>query len=202
MSVLANMSERDRRALVGLAVGLVVAGVLYFGFPNNSGSPSATAVSAPAENTALAQQRLARLRQLAATVPLREAALRQSQADLADRERGILQADTAPQAEAALIEIARRIAKDEQIDLRGGDFGMPKVVGDYGLVYATVTFDCRVEQLVNFLADLSRAPELVAPSEERITSGNPKDKTMNVRMVLAGVVPKKLVPQKKGLEAF
>ncbi len=202
MSALSNVSERDRRALVGLGIALVVAGVLYFGFPNGSGSAGAPALSAPAENTALAQQRLARLRQIAATVPTREAALRQTSADLADRERGILQADTAPQAEAALIEIARSIAKDEQIDLRGGDFGAPKVAGDYGLVYATVTFDCRVEQLVNFLADLSHAPELVAPSEERITSGNPKDKTMNVRMVLAGVVPKKLVPQKKGLDAF
>lgn len=202
MSMLNNVSERDRRALVGLGIGLVVAAVLYFGFPGNSGSSGAGSVSAAAENTALAQQRLARLRQIAATVPGREAALKQTNADLADRELGILRTDTAPQAEAALIEIARRIAKDEQIDLRGGDFGAPKIVGDYGLVYATVTFDCRVEQLVNFLADLSRAPELVAPSEERIASGNPKEKTMNVRMVLTGVVPKKLVPQKKGLEAF
>lgn len=202
MSVPGNLSERDRRALAGLAVSLLVAAVLYFGFPNNSRTSGAGAVSAPAENTAMAQQRLARLRQIAETLPSREAALKQTRADLAERERGILQADTAPQAEAALIEIARRIAKDEQIDLRGGDFGTPKVAGDYGLVYATVTFECRVEQLVNFLADLSRAPELVAPSEERITSGNPKDKTMNVRMVLTGVVPKKLIPQKKGLDAF
>ncbi len=59
-----------------------------------------------------------------------------------------------------------------------------------------------MEQIVNFLADLSREPELVVPSEERIASGNPKEKTMGVRMVLAGVVAKKLVPEKKGLAAF
>ncbi len=154
------------------------------------------------DNAALAQQRLARLRQIAATVPAREAVLKQTSSDLADRERGIIQADTAPQAQAALLEIARRIGKNEQIDVRGGDFGAPKAFGDYGLVYATVTFECHVEQLVNFLADLSREPELVVPSEERITSGNPKEKTMGVRMVLAGVVAKKLVPEKKGLAAF
>ena len=128
--------------------------------------------------------------------------MKQTTSDLADRERGIIQADTAPQAQAALLEIARRVGKGEEIDVRGGDFGAPKVFGDYGLVYATVTFECHIEQLVNFLADLSHQPELIVPSEERITAGNAKEKTMNVRMVLAGVVPKKLVPEKKGLGAF
>ena len=52
-------------------------------------------------------------------------------------------------------------AKPEQIDVRGGDFGAPKVFGDYGLVYATITFECHVEQLVNFLAELSKQPELI-----------------------------------------
>jgi hypothetical protein len=154
------------------------------------------------DNVELAQQRLAWLRQIAATAPAREAVLKQTSSDLADRERGIIQADTAPQAQAALLEIARRIGKDEQIDLRGGDLGAPKAFGDYGLVYATVTFECHVEQLVNFLADLSREPELVVPSEERIVAGSQKDKTMGVRMVLAGVVARKLVPEKKGLAAF
>lgn len=197
-----NISERDRRALVLLAAGLVVAAVLYYFFPGNGGTAAVAAPAVGQDNIALAQQRLTRLRQIAATVPAREAVLKQTAADLADRERGMIQADTAPQAQAALLEIARRLGKDEQIDLRGGDFGAPKAFGDYGLVYATVTFDCHVEQLVNFLADLSREPEIVVPSEERITSGNAKEKTMGVRMLLAGVVAKKLVPQKKGLAGF
>jgi hypothetical protein len=142
------------------------------------------------------------MRQLVATTPARTAAAKQAQIDLADRERGILQADTAPQAQALLLEIARRIGKSEEIDVRGGDFGAPKVIGEYGLVYATITFECRVEQLVNFLADLSKQTELIVPSEERITTTNAKLKMMSVRMVLAGVTAKKLVPEKKGLAAF
>lgn len=197
-----GLSQRDQRALIVLAAGLAVAGVLYYVLPNNSGNASVAAPSVIQDNAAQAQQRLARLRQVTATVPAREAVLKQTASDLADRERGIIQADTAPQAQAALLEIARRIGKDEQIDVRGGDFGAPKAFGDYGLVYATVAFECHVEQLVNFLADLSREPELVVPSEERITSGNQKEKTMGVRMVLAGVVAKKLVPEKKGLAGF
>lgn len=202
MNFAEQLPERDRRALVVLGVALVVAAALYFFLPGQSASVSVATPSASQFDASLAQQRLARLRQIAATMPAREATLKRTASDLADRERGIIQADTAPQAEAALIEIARRIGNDEQIDLRGGEFGTPKIAGDYGLVYATVTFDCHVEQLVNFLADLSRIPEIVVPSEERIVSGNPKDKTMNVRMVLAGIVAKKLVPQKKGLAGF
>ena len=92
-----------------------------------------------------------------------------------------------------LLEIARRVGKGEDIDVRGGDFGAPKVFGEYGLVFATVTFECHIEQLVNFLADLTHQTELIVPSEERITSGSAKEKLMNVRMVLAGIVAKKLV---------
>ncbi len=198
----AAISERDRRALVLLVVSLVVAAVLHFVFPNDSATTSAAAPAANRDSLAMAQQRLTRLRQTAATVPARQAVLKQASSDLAARERGMIHADTAPQAQAVLLEIARRVGKMEQLDVRGGDFGAPKAFGDYGLVYATVTFECHVEQLVNFLADLSQQPELVAPSEERITAGNAKEKVMGVRMVLAGVVRKKLVPEKKGLAAF
>jgi hypothetical protein len=70
------------------------------------------------------------------------------------------------------------------------------------VVYSTVTFECHIEQLVNFLADLSHQPELVVPSDERITASQPKQKLVTVRMVLAGVVPKKLIPEKKGFGTF
>jgi hypothetical protein len=196
-----TLSPRDRRALVLLVVGLVATAVLRFVF---SDGPTVSAVSANVsqDNTALARQRLARLRATAATVPVREAAMKQTSADLAVRERGIIQADTAPEAQAALLQIVRQIGKNDMIDVRGGEFAPPKMFGDYGLVYATVTFECHIEELVNFLADLSRAPELAVPSEERIVSANQKDKTMNVRMVMAGVVAKKLIPVKKGLAGF
>ena len=167
-----KISERDRRALILMAVALVIGAVLRYAF---SGTP-ATTVSANADTIALAQQRLTRMRQIAATLPPREAAMKQVAADLADRERGMIQADTAPQAQAALLEIAGRIGKNNQVDVRGGDLGAPKAFGDYGLVFATVTFECHIEQLVNFLADLSHVPELVVPSEEAHHIGEPQRK--------------------------
>jgi hypothetical protein len=181
-----------------LVIALVLGGILYFALPQ----PATVAAGAVSDNIEGMERRLARMREIAATLPAHEAALKQVSTDLSDREHGLIQADTAAQAQASLIEIARRSGKTEQIDIRGGEFSAPRAFGDYGLVYATVTFDCHIEQLINFLADLSQQPELVVPSEERIVSGNPKDKTVTVRMVLAGAVAKKLVPEKKGLAAF
>jgi hypothetical protein len=197
-----TISDRDRRALVILVVGLAVSAMLHFVFSDSTSTVGVASANVSQDSIGLARQRLTRLRQVAATLPAREAAMKQTASDLAVRERGIIQADTAPQAQAALLEIARRVGKNDEIDVRGGDFGAPKPFGDYAMVYTTVTFECHIEQLVNFLADLSHEPELVVPSEERIASGNPKEKTVTVRMLLAGVVAKKLVPEKKGLAAF
>ena len=72
------------------------------------------------------QQRAVRLRQVAALVPAREAIMKQTAADLADRERGLIPADTAAQAQAALLEIARRVGKQQQIEVRGGEFRRPR----------------------------------------------------------------------------
>ncbi len=174
---------------------MVLALGIRFGLPDSN----APVAAVNGDSTKLAQLRLQRLRQIAATVSAREADARQAAQDLAVREKGIIQAETAAQAQARLLEIARKLGKVEQIDVRGGDFGTPKTFGDYGLVYTTVSFDCHVEQLVNFLAALSRQPELITPSEQRINTANAKEKLMSVRMVLSGVVPKKLVPEKKGL---
>lgn len=196
-----NISPRERRLVLLVAPAVLLAIVLRFALPDETAAPSGTGTS-EAGDISLARQRAARMRQIIATTPAREASFKQATADLADRERGILQADTAPQAQALLLEIARRVGKTNEIDVRGGDFGAPKIMGEYGLVYTTITFECHVEQLVNFLADLSKQPEIIVPSEERITTTNPKLKIMGVRMVLSGVTPKKLVPEKKGLGAF
>ncbi len=193
-----KLSPRERNLVMLLIPSVLIILILRFTLPDGA----APTPDAGAGSVALAKQRVARLRQIIATTPARDAIFRQTAADLTDREHGILQADTAPQAQASLLEIARRVARLEQIDVRGGDFGAPKAFGDYGLVYATITMECHIEQLVNFLADLEKQPELVVPSEERITAVQPKQKLLNVRMVLAGVVAKKLVPEKKGPGAF
>jgi hypothetical protein len=73
---------------------------------------------------------------------------------------------------------------------------------DYGEAAVVVTFECRIEQLVNFLAVLTAEPELLATNEIRVISTNQKEKKVSVRLTLAGVVPRKLVPEKRGIASF
>jgi hypothetical protein len=193
-----TLTSRDRRALIGLAAAGCVLALLVM-LPNNS-APTAQGTSmTPAQ----LRQRVTLLRQTAAALPVREALLKQADADLDDRERGIIQAASAAEAQAQLVLTAQRVGKTNSLEVRSSDFTPPKVFGDYGIVYATISFDCHIEQLLNFLADLTREQELIVPSEQRITSSaNSKDKMMAVRIVLAGIVAKKLIPEKKGLGAF
>jgi hypothetical protein len=183
--------------ILGGALGIYVLLQFVILPPNN-----APATAAVAMTTDQLRQRVARLRQTAASLPVREALLKQSSADLADRERGIVQAGTAAEAQSEVLQTAQRVGKSNEIDVHSGEFPAPRAFGDYALVYTSITFDCHIEQLLNFLADLTREPQLIVPSEERITATNPKDKSMTVRMVLAGVVAKKLLPEKKGLGTF
>jgi hypothetical protein len=194
-----TLSTRDRRALIALAAAAAVAALLLL----TSSSGSAPSTQAASLSSTQLRQRLVVLRQTAAVLPAHEALLKQAQADLADREHGVIQAGTAAEAQSELLQTAVSLGKNSGLEVRSSDFGAPKVFGDYGIVYASVSFDCHVEQLLNFLADLTHAPELIVPSEERIVaSGNAKDKMMSVRMVLAGVVPRKLIPEKKALGAY
>jgi hypothetical protein len=194
-----KLAPRERMALAVLAAAVAIWALLQFVILPDSSAPATQVVSL---NSTQLRQKVAQLRQIAAALPVREALIKQTDADLADRERGIIQAGTAAEAQAQLVLTAQRLGKANDLDVRGSDSPAPKAFGEYGIVYANISFDCHVEQLLNFLADLTREQELIVPSEERITSGNPKEKTMSVRMLLAGVVAKKLIPEKKGLGAF
>jgi len=200
-----TISARDKRTLMRFApvAGLLAILAIYRWVP--WGESEARIAASPAETVAVAEKKLARYRQLAATVDVREASARRAAAALADREKGIIQAATAAQAQAQLLQVVRRIgtAQAPPIDLRSVELGQIQPFGSaYGQTSVSVTFACRIEQLVNLLADLAAQPELVAPADLRITSGDQKQKVMQVRMTVAGVVPRALVPEKKGGPAF
>ena len=194
-----NLSTRDRRALILLGAGLLTVLVLRFGVYRDS----QTTVVEAKDSSPLAEKRLARLRQAEIQVPAKRAALKTVSAAVALREKGILRAPTAQQVQAHLLETIRRVGKNEGIEVRGGEFPEVRPLGDeYGEAAVSVNFECRIEQLVNFLAALTREPELLATNEVRVSTANPKDKTVGVRLTLAGVVPRNLVPVKKGLLSF
>jgi hypothetical protein len=167
------------------------------------GNSGPVVAEASVDSVEMAEKKLVKLRQLAATVPGKEAVLKQANALLASKEVGVIQAETAQQAQAQLLQVIRTLGKTEGIDARGGEFGPVKPLGaDYGEVSVSVAFECRIEQLVNFLADLTSEKQLLASSDVRISSSDTKEKTLGVRLSLSGVIPRKLVPEQKGPSLF
>ena len=190
----------DRRLLFVLLGGLLLIVVLRFGVYGDRQAPVVPA----SESVPAAEKRLERLRQIAATVPGKEAVLKRASAELEAREKGILKADTAAQAQAQLLNVIHTVAAANGIDARGAEgFPAPKpLAGDYGEVSVPVTFTCGIDQLVNFLAAIANEPDILATNAILVTGGNDKKKNLQVRIGLSGVVPRKLVPEKKGLATF
>jgi hypothetical protein len=193
-----TLEPREKKALMvlGVAVGLAAAVLLYELWP----ARSAVADASP-QSVAQMEQRLARVREIAATVPAKQEILKKVAADLETREKGLIRAETAQQAQAQVITILRTLgaAEEPPIEIRATELGAIAPFGDdYGAVNVSIQVECRIEQLLNFLAALAARPELIATRDLRVAAGDPKQKTLNVRVTVAGIVPKNLVPQKKG----
>jgi hypothetical protein len=150
------------------------------------------------ESAPMAEKRLEKLRQIAATVPGKEALMKQASGELGSREKGMLKAETSAQAQAQLQELLHTVGAANGIDIRGIEDMRVKLLGaDYGEASVTVRFTCLIEQLVNLLAALANEPELLSTNQIQITGGPDKNKTIQVRLTLSGVVSRKLALEKK-----
>jgi hypothetical protein len=192
-----TLKKRDRRALMILGVAVVLFLSLWLALPQSEETP----VVASAETVSSAGRHLAKVRQIAATLPVEERAAKDLTGQLAEREKGLLQADTTAQALAQLSQIARRVAgaQDPPIDIRNIEVGKAQPLSEsYDEVAVPLNFVCRIHQLVNFLADVTAQPELLAAGSLRVSSADAKEKTVNVRLVLSGVARKRVEQPKRG----
>lgn len=192
-----KLQTRDIRALALLVASLVLSLI----YRSMGGDAAPQVVAANVDAVTLAEKKLAKLRETAATAPSKEDVLKDVSANLAAREKGIMTAETAAQAQAQLIQIVRRLGASEMppVEIRSTEIGPVRALGaDYGEAVVSVSVECRVDQLVNLLAGLQAEPQLISASDLRVVSTGAKEKTVGVRMTLSGVVPKKLIPQKSG----
>ena len=195
-----NLSPGFRRALAWTLVSGAISLIWTYW---QSSSPATVAV-ASTDSVGMAEKHLAKFREAAATVPQKQEILKQLSGDLALREKGIINADTAQQAQSQIIQVLRKLGGDEnpRVEIRSQEFGAVRPLGDiYGEVLVSVQVECGIDQLINMLVGLAARPELIASNELRVTSANPKNKTIGVHLTVSGVVPRKLVPGKKGVGA-
>lgn len=190
-----TLEPREKKAVMALGATLAVAAVVlaYEFWPSG---PAAVASASPL-SVAQMEQRLARVRETAASVPGKQEVLKKVAADLETREKGLIRADTAQQAQAQVITILRGLGAAEGLEIRTTELGAIAPFGDdYGAVNVSIQAECRIEQLLNFLAALAARPELIATRDLRVIAGDAKQKTLNVRITVAGLVPKSLAPKK------
>ncbi len=188
----------DRKSVVVLVVGVGLVLAIRFGVYGDH----ATASVAAAETIPQAEQRLKNLRLAAATVPGKEERLKHAAAELAEREKGMLQTPTEAQAQAQLLETLNNLARNNGIAIQGSDFRDKPLTKDYGEVAVTVRFSCDIAQLVNLMAALADHPLILATDDLRINGGNDKNKRVQVMLTVSSVVARKLLPEKKGGTLF
>jgi hypothetical protein len=196
-----TLTERERRAL--LLLGIVGGGLLLW-YVTTAGDKSERVVGA-VESIPMAEKRLTKLRLIASAAPGKEEALQNVTAELNQRESGLIKADTAAQAQAQIVQALKRLGKQQSpaIDIRNTEIGQAKPFSDdYGEVSVTVSFDTRIEQLVNFLSDLSAQKELISTSDLHIGTAHAEEKIMPVRLTVSALVRRQLIPEKKGGTAF
>jgi hypothetical protein len=191
-----TLSTRDRRALILLGVAVAAMAMYLLA---SSGDPEVVeaTTSIPA-----VEKRLLRLRQVVASAPVQAETLKRAEARAAEAEKDLIQAETAAQAQAQVLQIARRLCRSQSppVEIRSVELGQIRPLGDdYGEALVTVSFEAQIHQLVQLLADVTAQPELVATEDLRVNAADARQKTMQVRLTISGVVPRKLVPEKKGL---
>ena len=71
------------------------------------------------------------------------------------------------------------------------------IAKSYGETMVTVATTCRIEQLVQLLADLSAQPEMIATNALQVNVADSTKKTVTVRLTISGLAPLKLVPERK-----
>jgi hypothetical protein len=188
-----NVGTLDNKNAIRLAIGVAAILILRFVVMADR-NPGVVGV---ADSVPMAEKRLEILRRSAATVPGKETLLKQATAELESREQGMIKAETGAQAQSQLSELLHATGAANGIDIRGMEDWRVKPLGnDYGEVSVSVRFACKIEQLVNFLAALANVPQLLSTNQIAINgTTDPKNKSIQVRLSLSGVVPRKLVPK-------
>lgn len=193
-----NISERERRLLIGLVPALMISVFVYYWTePSSSVAPVVADTAAAID---VAQARLDRVRAISATIPPLQNLKLKSSAELAQWEKRLVQADTPAQAQAQLLQIFRRVARLQgaSLDIRGSDLGSVQPANGYSEIAMNVNIECQIEGLLNLLTDLASQPEFLSWRDVHISSPENKQKRLLVSFTLMALAPAKLISRPVG----
>jgi hypothetical protein len=187
------LTSRDRRAVIILLFASAGMG-LYRLTGVSSFSSESKAVTQGVSVEHLRNTLLDR-RKAAAAVLGKEEVLQQLMAELAVRERPLIQADTAAQAQARLLQILKKVMNQQQpsLEIKQVELSSPRQFSEtYGEVSVSVTTQCTIDELVNLLTDLTVESEVIATDEISLSASNQNTKTLQMRLTVTGLVSQTL----------
>lgn len=193
-----NISERERKLLLALIPTLLI--TLWAAFwPEGSATPVGANLDVPKAIEAT-QKRIDEGRAIQASLPKLLDTKKALDAQLSTLEKRLIGGETVPQAQAQLLQLCRKLARQQgsALEIRSSDIGPVVISGDYAEVSLNVSYDCQIEGLLNMLADFSSQPELIAWKDLRVFSSDNKKKRLNVTMNVFSLIPRKLVAKTAG----
>jgi len=119
----------------------------------------------------LPKKRLAKLRDIAATVPEKEEIVKKCPPSWPPRERTDQRGHSSASSSSIDPDHPRLgAAQAPPIEIRATELGSIGPLSDaYGQVNVSVQIECRIDQLVNLLADVGSQPELISTSDLRVS---------------------------------
>jgi hypothetical protein len=191
-----TFTSRDRRALHILLFVIVALALRWVtSTPSSNPKSNSTVPSLPAERllTGLAARRKA-----AGLGRQKVEVLQEVTKELAELEHGLIQADTAAQAQAQLLQVLKNVMGQQQppLEVKEIDFSSPRQVSDaYGQVSVSITMECTIDELLNLVADLTAQSIVIATDEISLVAADPALKTLRARLTVTGLVRRTLITQ-------
>lgn len=190
---MAALGQRDRRALALLGAALALFLVLQLDFFAPGGGGTAAVGD---ERIEALEQRLQLAQVRARQRPLTEAELAAAQRRLERLENGLLASQDAALAQAEMRSLVGALLEAEGIPMQSSAFGTVALERErYAMVPLAVNFSCGIEQVVNLMAAIANAPQLLTTRELRMQPDKAEVKSVRVRLTVAGYLPLERTPE-------
>ena len=179
-----EMGRRDKIALLAAGVALVIFASFKFAV-----FPVWDTLQEKRANLLIEEKRLEKYRAVATTVGMRSAEAATMEEKLREAESGLLVNTTVPLASAELQEIVKQVTVANGIEVSSSQFLSAKPLGaEYLQVPVGLQFQCRLDQLVNFLENAAANSKSLAVSRLMIQPSPGKEKLVVVNLHIAGIM--------------